>query len=231
VTALAEGGDGRLWMADVDGSVWTLQVAGGRVEMAGGGTPPPAIPSAVLVARDGRCWVATAAGTLHWTRPNDGSWHDVTVPAWGGGAIRCLAEDRRGRIWAGGVAERVAYGTAEGSWTSWGPENGLTVGGVMSILGDREGTVWLGLNALGLYQWLGEEWSHRRSWSAIPSAGSRIVVFGVSRAAPGRGVLVAVANGGVLRLTDGGIERYGPEQGLTEATRHAVEPEPGRAAN
>jgi signal transduction histidine kinase/ligand-binding sensor domain-containing protein len=260
VTALAESTDGRLWMADVDGALWTLgegdawqrhtevtapvlaladapdgaiwagwnagvvRLRDGRAEAVAG--PLSGRPAALRVARDGRCWVATLGGTIHWARQGDPAWTSVALPGWAGGAFRGLAEDRRGRIWAGALGGRVAFGTADGAWTTWGAENGPLGAGVMSVLADREGSLWFGLNGVGLAQWVGEAWSHRISVDGSSLPGSRLAVFGITHGAA-RSVLVAAFKGGALRLTAGGVEHYGAAQGLTEDSRSVVEPEPG----
>src|SRR5436190_1318689 len=196
VAALAQAGDGTLWMADTPGLLWSLgkdgrwqrhpevtaevqdisaardgalwlatesgalRLAGGRVA-AVGGAPLPSRAAVVLAASDGRVWVATQGCTVHWTRGGADGWHQVDFAPWPRGAFRALAEDRRGRIWASSSGGRVAFGTAQGPWTVWTSANGPFAGGVISVLADREGSVWFGLNALGLAQWVGEEWSHR----------------------------------------------------------------------
>jgi signal transduction histidine kinase/ligand-binding sensor domain-containing protein len=260
VTALAESTDGRLWMADVDGAVWTLgerdawqrhtevtapvvalagapdgaiwagwnagvvRLRDGRAEPVAG--PLSGRPAALLVARDGRCWVATTGGTIHWARAGDAAWTGIALPGWTGGAFRTLAEDRRGRIWGGALGGRVTFGTADGPWRTWGAENGPLGSGVMSVLGDREGSVWFGLNGVGLAQWVGEAWSHRISVDGSSLPGGRLAVFGITHGAAGS-VLVAAFKGGALRLTGRGVEHYGAAQGLSEDSRSVVEPEPG----
>jgi signal transduction histidine kinase/CheY-like chemotaxis protein/ligand-binding sensor domain-containing protein len=260
--AMAETTDGRLWIADVEGSLWTLgsgdtwqqhnevgapaialaaardgslwvgtdrnavRLIGGRTETVAG-APLPARPGAMVVAHDGRVWIATLANTVHWTSGADG-WHQAAFATWPRGAFRCIAEDRKGRIWAGAFGGRVAFGNAETPWTVWAVQHGPFEAGVMSLLGDREGSVWFGLNALGLAQWVGEEWSHRTAvdpWSSGP----RMLFsgFAVNRGAAPHSLDVAVYQNGGLHLDADSSRHLSVADGITEDVRTVVEPEPG----
>jgi signal transduction histidine kinase/DNA-binding response OmpR family regulator/ligand-binding sensor domain-containing protein len=221
--AVSAAPDGSVWVATGAGAT---RVSGGRVA-AVEGTPLPGRPGAILVATDGRVWVATQSCTVHWSRGGADGWHQVAFTPWARGAFRCLAEDRRGRIWAGSAGGHVAFGSATTPWTVWGLANGPFEAGVMSVLGDREGSVWYGLNAVGLVQWVGEEWSHRPMVDPEHPGRALFSAFGISRPAAERGLLVAVFNAGALRLTDGPMRQYAEADGITEDARAVIEPEPG----
>jgi len=220
--ALTASNDGAIWVATQNGAT---RIANGRVENVDG---LASRPGAILAASDGRIWIATQSCTVHWTNGIGDSWHQVAFAPWSRGAFRCLAEDRRGRIWAGSAGGHVAFGTATTPWTVWGVANGPFEAGVMSVLGDREGNVWYGLNAVGLVQWIGEAWSHRPM--ADPENPSRALfsAFGLSRPASSRGLLVSAFNTGAIHLNaDGTIQRFFEKEGLTEDVRSFVEPAPG----
>jgi signal transduction histidine kinase/DNA-binding response OmpR family regulator/ligand-binding sensor domain-containing protein len=222
--AIACAPDGAMWIA-TDRSA--ARIANGRVE-AVGGDPLPGRPGALLAATDGRIWIATQAGTVHWTRGGSDCWHQVAFAPWPRNAFRCLAEDRRGRIWAGSFGGGVAFGTATTPWNVWHAQNGPFEGGVMSVLADREGSIWFGLNALGLTQWIGESWSHRTG-AETPNPGNQLFsAFGISRGAAPHTLLVGAFNRGFLLLSNTGVKEYGLKDGITEDTRAAVEPEPGQ---
>jgi signal transduction histidine kinase/CheY-like chemotaxis protein/ligand-binding sensor domain-containing protein len=221
--AVSAAPDGAVWAATDSGAA---RLIAGRAEIVAG-APLPGRPAALLVASDGRAWVATQACTVHWTRGGADGWHQVAFAPWPRGAFRCLAEDRRGRIWAGSYGGHVVFGTADTPWSVWGVENGPFEYGVMSILGDREGTVWFGLNAVGLAQWIGEAWSHRPMVDPSNPTRALFSAFGLSRPAASRDLLVAVFNAGVMVLGRDGIRRYSIADGITEDVRAVVEPEPG----
>jgi signal transduction histidine kinase/CheY-like chemotaxis protein/ligand-binding sensor domain-containing protein len=223
VTAVSAARDGSIWCATPDGAT---RIAGTRIEPVTG-EPLPGRPATILAASDGRVWIATQNCTVHWTRGGADGWHQAAFEPWPRGVFRSLAEDRRGRIWAGSIGGRVAFGTADTPWTVWGPANGPFAAGVMAILGDREGTVWFGLNAVGLAQWIGEEWSHRTA--TYPSAGitQGFSSFGLARPLAKRGLMVGAFGSGAVLLTDDGARQYTGTDGLTEDVRAFVELEPG----
>jgi signal transduction histidine kinase/CheY-like chemotaxis protein/ligand-binding sensor domain-containing protein len=223
ITELATGADGVVWAGTPTGAV---RLEGAKPEPIPG-PPIPGRPGALLVARDGRVWAATLTGAVYWARRGEEGWHRAPFESWPRGAFRCIAEDRRGRIWAGSFGGGVAFGTADGPWTIWGPENGPLEAGVMSILGDREGSVWFGLNAVGLAQWVGEEWSHRVNLDLGRSRRQLFSAFGLARGANGRDVLVSAFNSGAIRLSDSGVRAFATPEGITEDVRSFVEPEPG----
>jgi len=228
VGALDAAPDGSIWAATPAGA---SRLAGGRAE-AVGGLPLPGTPAAILVARDGRIWVATSMGTLHWTNGVGDGWRAVPSESWHSGPFRCLAEDRRGRIWAGSASGHVVFGTAETDWTHWGSmqgpmQNGPFGPGVLALLGDREGSVWFGLNAVGLAQWIGEGWSHRRQVMPGDPASPTSAAFGIAPGATPGTMIVAYYNSGALVLGPGSERLFGRRDGLTEDVRMLVEPTPG----
>ena len=223
VVAVSAARDGAVWAATENGAA---RIIAGRIEFVEG-APLPSRPGAILAASDGRVWVATQSCTVHWTRGGAGGWHQVEFAPWPRGAFRTLAEDRRGRIWAGSVGGRVAFGNASAPWSVWGSVHGPFEPGVMAVLGDREGDVWFGLNGLGLSQWIGEAWSHRVMPDPWNPGGGVFSSFGLSRTSAGD-LLVGTFNNGALRLSKDGAQRvYGANDGLTEPVRSLVEPEPG----
>jgi len=217
--------DGSVLVASRDAVV---RLSAGAIEPVAGGAKLAAPPGAILGTRDKRIWVATNEGTLLWAEPQSSSWNTASIPGLREARFRSLAEGRRGRVWAGTFDGRVAYGVAEGPFRLLSTDNGLTGAGVMAILGDREGSLWFGLNGLGVQNLVGEAWSHRR-WPRSDSStfASRLPVFGLSKTHDG-GLLIAAFNRGLLRASRDRVESFGRAQGLVEDTRHAVEPEPGR---
>jgi|CXWL01.1.fsa_nt_gi signal transduction histidine kinase/CheY-like chemotaxis protein/ligand-binding sensor domain-containing protein len=219
--------------AAVDGSIWAATATGATRLNGGTATAVDAgvlkgAPSAILAARDGRVWMTTLAGTLHWTRADDPIWREVELRDWPpGGQFRGLAEDRRGRVWAGTIDGNVAFGNPEIGWTTWGLKN-APVGGIQTILADREGSVWFGVNRNGLAQWVGEAWSHRVAFPDGARPAERTSMTGMTRGQGDHSLLVSGFASGVVRLADGEPPRiWAAAEGITEHARQAVEPEPG----
>ena len=222
-SAISSSPDGSIWAAT---ATTAARIADGKIETVAG-APLPGRPGAILASSDGRVWAATVAGTVHWSHGGADGWHQVFFPPWPRAAFRCLAEDRRGRIWAGSYSGGVAFGTANGPWTAWHAENGPFAAGMMSVFADREGSVWYGFNAQGLVQWVGEGWSHRTALDPKHPDTDAFAAFGLARSADEKSIIAAVFGSGVLEFTPNGLRHFGPDEGLTEDVRVVAEPEPG----
>jgi ligand-binding sensor domain-containing protein len=195
--------------------------AGGKLAAADG---RPLIITSLLAAGDGSLWAGSDAPYLHSLPAGGDSWRPLPLPGWQGGRVRALAEDQRGRIWAGGLQGGLAFGRE--TFTLWNEENGLHQDGILALLADREGSLWIALNGHGLQQWLGEAWTHRNRWRSEPSSRPRHPVFGISPASGG-GFYAAVFTRGIWHWDGSRMLEYGSESGLSEDVRYAYEPAPG----
>ncbi len=220
--ALAAGSRGALWLA---GSRDVYRREDG--DWVALGASSPAEISAFLPASDGSVWIGTRSSEVFFLDAGGSRWTAIDLPPWQGGRVRALEEDRRGRIWAGGLDGGVVFGRRKGRWTAWGPENGLHREGCLAILADREGTVWFSANGHGLQQWIGEAWSHRNRWRSDEWAQSRVQIFGIAPTSEG-GVMASVFDRGLWRWTGSEMLELGGETGLSEDVRSAVEIEPGK---
>lgn len=212
-----------------------LVVGRERVVLAVGGRPGPPLCgrlpaplTSFLRTRAGTLVAGTTNGQLYACADGGESWKPLFASPWDAGLVRALGEDARGRVWAGGNNGRVAFGRPGESFTHWGPENGLRGTAVVSLLGDREGTVWIGFNGKGLQQWVGEAFSHRTRWEEKDPFSDTLQVFGLAETQDG-GFLAAVYNRGIWRWDEKArkMKTLGREAGLTEDVRFAIEPEPG----
>lgn len=198
---------------------------GACVPVPGSGRRPERA-SAALASRSGALWLGTADGRLAVARPGASDWATIDVGPWPSDGIRSLAEDRQGRVWAGGLA-RLCHGAADGSaWTCWGPDAGLPNSAILSLLGDREGTLWLGLNGAGLRQWVGQAWTHATRWPADAAPASGLDVIGIAPSSDG-GLLASAFGRGILRWDGRRLAAWGRADGLQEDVRAVVEPAPG----
>lgn len=185
----------------------------------------PARGSTALAARDGSLWIGTWDGRLFVARPGGSEWTAADLGGWPSGGVRSLAEGLDGRVWVGGMA-RLCSGTAEGAWACWGAENGLPSSAILSLLADREGTLWLGLNGRGVMQWVGQGWTHLTRWPGARD-GARLDVVSVVPTHDGRGLLASVFGQGVLRWDGARVETWGKADGLADDVRGLAEPAPG----
>lgn len=193
-------------------------------ESLSGGDGQPLTITALLAAGDGGLWVGSDVPFLHSLPAGGDRWRALPLPGWQGGRIRALAEDQRGRIWAGGLRGGLAFGRE--TFTLWNERNGLHQDGILALLADREGSLWIALNGHGLQQWLGESWTHRNRWHSDVSSRPRHPVFGISGASDG-GFYAAVFTRGIWHWDGSRMREYGSESGLSEDVRYAYEPAAG----
>lgn len=182
----------------------------------------PARPATALATRAGALWLGTADGRVLVAREDAADWQEVELGRWPSGGVRALAEDAQGRIWAGGMA-RLCHGGADGPWSCWGPEQGLPASAILSLLADREGTLWIGLNGGGLLQWVGRPWTHRTQWPGSGPAPGGLDVIGLATTTGG-GVLASAFGRGILRWDGRGLGAWGAADGLREDVRAVIEP-------
>lgn len=181
--------------------------------------------TALLAARDGSLWVGSDGPFLYTLAPGAASWRALPLPeGWQGGRVRALAEDQRGRIWAGGLSGGLAFGRED--FALWTEENGLHQDGILALLADREGSLWISLNGHGLQQWLGESWTHRNRWRSDRASFPRHPVFGITEARGG-GFYAAVFTRGIWHWDGRRMHEYGRREGLSEDVRYAFEPAAG----
>jgi signal transduction histidine kinase/ligand-binding sensor domain-containing protein len=138
VAAIAESTDGRLWMADVDGAVWTLAENDAwqrRAEVT-------ALAVALADAPDGAMWAATSSGVV---RLRDGRAEPVAGALAARPAALLVARDGRG--WVATLAGTVHWARAgDAGWTDVALP-GWTGGAFRCLAEDRRGRIWAG--ALG----------------------------------------------------------------------------------
>ena len=188
------------------------------------GSPKTTI-TALLTTRDGSLWLGTDSSYLFALAPGANEWRTLPLPDWQGGRVRALAEDLRGRIWAGGLRGGLAFGNDV--FTVLTTENGLHQDGILALLPDREGSLWIAFNGHGLQQWLGESWTHRNRWEGETGSRHRHPIFGISPSHDG-GFYAAVFSRGIWHWDGKKMHQYGIAQGLSEDVRFAYEPEPGQ---
>ncbi len=166
VTALAEGPDGRIWMATYGGlsawnprtDAWTHWPADAR--SGPGAAPGTAWRNSYLLSlcqsRDGSLWIGSRGGGLHRIppgadapRPVDGIGFD-----WSRTSIHAIHEDRDGMLWLGtGGSGLLRFDPRTDSVRAWPPAaagEGPSHPYVFAVHEDRHGNLWLGTATGGL---------------------------------------------------------------------------------
>ena len=196
---LAEDGEGGLWIAYRDGSVYRIQ--GDQVRPVTAAEGFPAGPDFCALASDnaGRIWLAKAGRVGVYT---NGGFHLVQqLPA---GPTR-LAGGRHGGVWvASGF--HIYQGDARGAFQDGGefhPENSGTV--VTVMIEDHAGELWIGTSFNGVYR------RTPTGFQAIPTSHGGILSLAEDREG---NIWAGTSGGGLDRLRRRAITLEGAATGL-----------------
>ncbi|RPE74858.1 EAL domain-containing protein [Vulcaniibacterium tengchongense] len=211
VRALAQAGDGALWVGTDNARLLRYRIEADRFEDLGGlfaaavppGRPPPHV-TGFAPAGDGLLWLATDAGLF---RLDPRRRRIERVPARGldGKALRTILRARDGTLWLGSHDGAFHYRPDSGALRHWPfGENGDGLGHpvVHAIAEDRRGRIWFGTgDGLDLLDPASGRLRHFRAEADAPGGlpGNRIRALYVD----GRGTLWVGTHAGLARLEEG----------------------------
>ena len=168
--------------------------------------------TALAARTDGGAWVATGGHGVYWY---DGErlHRDPRTAGLDALNVEDLVEDRDRQLWIAAREGLVRAGAEGHAWH--GPDQGLPVGLMRSLMLDRAGTLWVGTGGNGVAR----------------LCDGRFEVLGVDGGLP-VGLVEAVfedahgdiwlASGGLVRLSRGAALALGPAQGLPDAPTLAI---------
>jgi len=148
VRAICQTADGYVWVATVDGlfkfdgftfSRWEPQPGEAMLP----GIPRaalPGIPNRLLATKDGGLWVG-GMGTMTLISGGHAKMYSLMVGT-ERGDVRSICQGRAGIIWAG--TSKGLFKFTGNDWQRLGPETGIPNEEIISVLIDRENTLWLG---------------------------------------------------------------------------------------
>lgn len=204
--------DGTVWIVAGDG-VYRRQ--DGRLVLAHR-LPGVGRITAMLQDRHGDLWLGTEASGL--LRVGHHGLERLTsglpLP---GGRITSLKEDAEGSIWVG--ANGGLFRLRETLFTNLTARDGLGSDYVRAVLADPDGALWVG-HAAGLDR-VGTN-GRIRPHPLPTTTGRPPSVLSLARGRDGA-LWVGTANDGLYRVaTDGGVRRYGPQEGLPAGTVRGI---------
>jgi ligand-binding sensor domain-containing protein/signal transduction histidine kinase len=207
VQGLAEVAAGVIWAAKPNGSIYRWDGKNFSWLTTAGSVPHDSQVTALLVTRDGQCWVATANSLMLYKDPltaaDEG--RQIETPH---GSIISLAEDRKGSLW---------FGTHEGKvWQlragHWRAEADFT-NAVTSIVPAPDDSIWFGTEGNGLYLLKNNIFSHIDKKEGLSSDDVRTLYLDAQGA-----LWIGTGGGGLSRWRDGHIASFTAHEGLPDNT-------------
>lgn len=207
VAAMAQTGDGYLWLATQDGLV---RFDGVRFTVFNIRTTPELGSNdiqALLLDRQDRLWIGTTGGGL--VMLNHGKFTSYGIrEGLTGNVVSALHEDAAGRLWIGTTAGGVSR-LSDGVFQHYTAEDGLPSGGVTTIAHDSLGTIWIGTHS-GLSKLAdGRFTTYTADTGSLPSNDVRAVC------AARDGTLWVATAAGLVRLRQDTFTTYTTKDGLS----------------
>jgi len=197
------------------GVVWALKPNGGvyrwegktfaRLNAAGLAPRDPAV-GALLVGRDGSCWMGSSNGLLYFKDPQAVADESRLFPL-PNLTIISLAEDGRGKIWAG-TKEGELWSLNCGSWSQFKSFPRLT--GITALAAGADGSLWIGTEGSGLYRSRDEAGAHSEKCNGLLSDSIRTLCLS------GDVLWIGTGGGGLSRWRENRVYNFTTREGLPE---------------
>jgi len=165
--------------------------------------------SALLLTRDGSCWVAGAGGLLQFKNPQTAE-EEGGVTALTNLNISALGQGLKGDVWAG-TREGELWHLSNGKWQA--QTNCPRGHAITAIVPDADGTLWIGTDGNGLYRQAKGGHVQYEKLGGLPSGWIRTLYLDA------QGTLwIGTAGGGLCRSQGGRIDTFTMREGLPDNT-------------
>jgi ligand-binding sensor domain-containing protein/signal transduction histidine kinase len=165
--------------------------------------------SALMLARDGSCWVSGAGRLLQFKNPQTAEAEGGTL-ALTNLSISALGQDFKGGVWAG-TREGGLWHLSNGKWQT--QTNCPRGHAITAIVPDADGALWIGTEGDGLYRFDEKATVQCEKVSGLPSGWIRTLCLDSQRT-----LWIGTAGGGLSRLQDKNIATFTMREGLPDNT-------------
>jgi signal transduction histidine kinase len=165
--------------------------------------------NALLLGRDGSCWMAVTKGLLRFAHPQSLAL-EAGPPALPNLSVVSLGQDAQGGVWAG-TREGELWQLAGGNWralTNYAPGHPIT-----ALAADADGSMWIGTEGNGLDRYKGKVVAHYDKGGGLLSELIRTLYLD-----PEGTLWIGTAGGGLSRLRNGRLATFTTREGLPDNT-------------
>ncbi len=209
VQSLAEVAPGVIWASKSSEGLFLWDGRYFRPLPAAGLSPGDSRVGALLMAKDGSCWMGGARGLLQFkdVRNVEG---EPGLPALTNLDVSALGQDERGGLWAG-TRQGELWRQDNGRWLA--QKMGPRVHAITAIVPERDGSVWVGTAGDGLFSVEGKADGHWRKQGGLLSDWVRTLY------PDAEGTLwIGTGGGGLSRLQREKAETFTTREGLPDNT-------------
>ena len=175
--------------------------------------------TALLVTRDGFCWVATTNHLLLYKDPIAAADEVQVIPSAKPNIIS-LAEDRNGALWTG-TRDGKLWQLRENQWLS--PANFSQTNAVVAIVPAADDSMWIGTAGGGLYRLANGHVDHISKNEGLSSDAMQSLFLDSQNT-----LWIGTADAGLSRWRDGRISNFTAREGLPENILQILEDDDGR---
>ncbi len=204
---MAEVTPGIVWVGKPNDGLYRWDGRGFNRLFAAGLSPRDSRVTALLVAHNGFCWVATTNSLLLYKDPVAAADEVQTIKSAPKNIIS-LAEDQDGALWTG-TRDGKIWQLREGRWLE--PAGFSQTNPVTAIVPQADGTLWIGTDGDGLYRLANGSFRHLDRKDGLFSSAIRTLYL------DGQGTLwIGTADAGLSRWREGQVASYTTRDGLPD---------------
>jgi signal transduction histidine kinase/ligand-binding sensor domain-containing protein len=217
VQGLAEVSPGKIWASRPSEGLYLWDGRYFRSLPAAGLSPGDGRAGALLMARDGSCWMGGAHGLLQFkdvrsleSEPGSLTLTNLDASVLTNLDVSALAQDAQGRLWAGSRQGELWW-KDQGQWQA--QRAGPRVHAITALVPERDGSIWVGTDGDGLFSVEGKADGHWKKQGGRFSDWIRTLYL------DGENTLwIGTGGGGLSRLKGGTMATFTTREGLPDNT-------------
>ncbi|MPZ17658.1 MAG: PAS domain-containing protein [Luteitalea sp.] len=212
VMSITQGPDGTVWVGVLCGKEGgLLAIKDGQITRH---RNPDVVPASLLADPDGSVWVGTFGGELFHVVGGGFTRYTVRDSALAGEYVVALHRDHAGALWIGTDGGLHRY--HDGRWAEFRTTDGLVHDDVRFITTDRRGALWIGTRG-GVSRYAGGRFTNLTTEDGLPRGAVRAIYIDREDT-----VWIGTYGGGLCRLKDGQVTRFGTLGGLLDNGVHRI---------